>query len=321
MKIVPDKNIFMTKYFNFPLDAKTKNIIIAVSGYESRSTEFIKRYLNNLHNKDFEHLILGFDNYKDLHSRHENDLWYINNKFEIEEIKISEVQKLKDLLLNKIRSIISNEYTKINIHVDYSCMPRNWYCNIPKYLLQCNGVTIDLIMWYTQGIYSDTEYPTAGISDFSRFSGYPSLNPFKRHHIFSLGFDNIRTYAIYRVLDPDSLLCVIAKRNKYLQKVYDDNKEIISQADFVINLPINDFVVSFSRIIEIIKSLPKNHDVILVPDGPKPFILAFSLIPEFIDQMGITCLHVARRHVADIQPTNVLPDLSEEIIGVKLINY
>ena len=35
-------------------------------------------------------------------------------------------------------------------------------------------------------------------------------------------------------------------------------------------------------------------DIVLVPDGPKPLIMAMSLIPEIVGIPGISCLHVSR---------------------------
>jgi hypothetical protein len=46
-------------------------------------------------------------------------------------------------------------------------------------------------------------------------------------------------------------------------------------------------------------------DVILVPDGPKPLVLAASLVPEFLCKPGIVSFHVRRRKTEHLSTVDV----------------
>lgn len=48
-------------------------------------------------------------------------------------------------------------------------------------------------------------------------------------------------------------------------------------------------------------------DIVIVPDGPKPLILAASLIPMRMGVPGVLCFHVTRRKGQNYQPVDVKP--------------
>ena len=198
-------------------------------------------------------------------------------------------------------SIIVKKYDSmpgsVNIHIDYSSMPRGWYTRMPERIVPNLRKGDKLFFWYTEvDVYHSV--PNAGISGWYLFSGKPTIRPDnKRVHIFSLGFDSIRTQAITNKLDPDAYITCYAfdPRNPSIrEKVEEQNDDIISNAIMSIAFHINDFELMVARLCEISNELHYDGDVILVPDGPKPLIFAMSLVPIILEKRGITCIHFNR---------------------------
>jgi hypothetical protein len=151
--------------------------------------------------------------------------------------------------------------------------------------------------WYTPGRYAGGEYPSAGVDDFRVFSGRASVGAQFRTHMMGLGFDRVRSQGIWSVLDPQNLVCFYADPavvDGYVDRVLRDNHDVLLAAQHVFSLPLTDFVYSYSKIVSVVKDFRHLGDVVIVPDGPKPLILASSLVPLSIDIPGVVCFHVTR---------------------------
>lgn len=149
-------------------------------------------------------------------------------------------------------------------------------------------------------------------------SGKASLLPEKRTHIFGLGYDSVRTQGIISILDPEYIIVCEAHdpvRDDIYKNVVDANKTLIDQAAMSVSLDLSDFSFIISKLRELTNELIPNSDVIFVPDGPKPLILAMSLIPELLKATGITCLHAIRDY-SKFEPVNVTA--SGKIIGFSI---
>ena len=191
-------------------------------------------------------------------------------------------------------------------------MPRSIYCRLPHLITPHLRVLDSCSFWYVPGTYveTDSSFPTAGIEDFKLFSGRSSLNPELRTHFIGLGFDKIRSQAIWTTLDPSNLVSFVADpavTNNHSKKSYDANELIINNSKELIKLPVSNFLSSLSTLIDWVKSFHELGDVILVPDGPKPLVMASSLIPNLVGKPGITCFHVSNHNSKDYIPVNVKP--------------
>ena len=298
-------------------DTDKYRLILSVSGYEERSTYWVSLILESIHKSDMnQFLVVGFRNLSNKLSRPKNDDFYKNQGLSVRQLDSDDwpdFLKVLDQKINEIRSIANEK--PIEIHVDYSCMPRRWYCRLPFYLEKYLRSKDKAYFWYSPGEYPDAEYPTAGIEDFHVFSGKPSLSAKFRTHIFGLGFDKIRSQAIWSVLDPANLVCFYTdpgSKEGYVERVKKDNKEIMLSADYIFTIPMHDFVHSYSKITGIVREFRSIGDVILVPDGPKPLILASSIVPSYLKKIGIVCFHVSRRKphdykLVDVRPSNEKP--------------
>lgn len=224
---------------------------------------------------------------------------------------------------NKVHNIILEIVQKhieqsdsLTIHIDYSSMPRSWYCKLPLLLEKIMRDTDKVYFWYSEGEYpaSHEEYPSSGIEAFSFFSGKPSLQiESNRIHVIALGYDVIRTQAILSITDPNYLIACYAynpKREGFLENLKQVNDPILSRAAMSLALHIDDFEFMVSKLCDTANELLPVGDVILIPDGPKPLIFALSLIPDLVGKQGLTCLHITRNNdyyeAMDIAPTGAV---------------
>lgn len=224
---------------------------------------------------------------------------------------------------NKVIDTVQNhmaEYDSIVVHIDYSSMPRGWYCKLPILLKNVLRSEDKVYFWYSEGEYPESyqSYPRAGIDAFSFFSGRPSLQiDNNRIHVLGLGFDVIRTQAILSITDPSCLVSCYAynaKRNGFSDSIKSINHNVLSRSSITVALHIDDFEFMISKLCETANELLSTGDVVMIPDGPKPLIFAFSLVPDLVNKYGVTCLHVSRNSC--FQEVNVRP--TGEIFGFSM---
>lgn len=188
----------------------------------------------------------------------------------------------------------------IELHIDYSYMPRRWYCELPMLIHNSLKKNDKVYFWYAEGEYPSNyqQYPCGGIKSYHAFSGKVSLRPnIKRTHIIALSYDKIRTEGLLTILDPEAFIACDAydsSTREIHNNVISLNESILSRAEMSVSLHMDDFHFMLSKLSELVNELLPTNDVILVPDGPKPLIFAFSLIPYIVSMPGVTCLHVLR---------------------------
>ena len=170
-----------------------KRLFICASGYEKRCASWVQRILKYFPKSNLNiFMVLGFKDFPSALSRPANDIFYQDNGLEIQSFFSNEYAEFKNYLISKINEMTNSGNIPLEIHIDYSCMPRVWYCNLPFIINELLRPNDNVFFWYTAGRYPETEYPTTGIEDFHVFSGMPSLNPPLRTHNLGLGFDRIR---------------------------------------------------------------------------------------------------------------------------------
>jgi hypothetical protein len=285
----------------------SRELHVVVSGYETRGTAWARK--TNAVRDGAQVIVFGFLEMQDSLQRPANDAFYRDCGLEVKNFSRDDADGVLEQVGSAVE-ILKRDNAPLRVHVDYSCMPRRWYCSLPLAIEKFLRPQDRAYFWYSPGNYSIGEYPTAGVSDFHVFAGRASLSARFRTHVFGLGFDRIRANAICSVLDPQYLVCFYADpgvKEDYVRKVQMDNRDILSQANLSFTLPINDFNASFTRLFAIASDFQQFGDVVFVPDGPKPLILASSLVPLVFGKAGTLCFHVARRKTKDHQPIDVVP--------------
>lgn len=287
---------------------KKNDLFICAIGYEHRSYYLLDKILNQVIPKNT--LILVFDDYEKYpDTRNKISLLERNYRASFRFCTYQNYQDTMKIIYDFI--VLKNE-NEINIHVDYSSMPRSWYSRIPQLLESLKEIKYKAFFWYVEGAYPSgyEEYPSAGIDSFSLFSGHSSLRiDNKRVHILSIGYDTIRTQAMVSILDPESMIVCNAynsQNREISERVKYVNKELIAQTIMLVSLKLDDFSFMISKLCELAYEYQPMGDVIFIPDGPKPLILAMSLVPSIVLLPGVTCLHIARNKEY-FNPIDVFP--------------
>lgn len=285
------------------------SLFICAIGFEERSRFLIESLAKSNSISDENTLCFYFlDNRNDI----SNDNYIKATGYNISPIDIDK-ENTADLVaqVSTRINIISNNCDSIKIHVDYSSMPRSWYARLFLLIAEKLREKDSLFFWYSHGDYSsDTKHcTTAGADDFVIFSGKASVHPRNRSHILGLGYDILKPDAIRTVVDPSTLiLCYTYPENdrQILDTIHNVHERILNSAAMNISLPIENFNFIVNRIKELVLDLFDKGDVILIPDGPKPLILACSIIPELINKLGIVCFHIKSRN-SNFLPENIKP--------------
>lgn len=283
----------MISNFSFTIkNVKSTDCFICAFGYEKRSYYIYEQIKNIISGKNM--LIFVFQEC---------------SKIFLKEIVTKKIQKYEsyynqyDEVIKQLESFISHkknvEKQPLTLYIDYSSMPRSWYCRIKDILAKFFDSTDRAFFCYTEGSYpvNYTAYPTAGIDSFVVFKGKASLNPHKRVHLIAMGYDVVRSQAITDIIDPEKYIAIIAcdsKRKDIEKKCRELNIQLLKRAIQIVTLHIDDFEFMISKLREIINDFLSIGDVVLVPDGPKPLILAMSMVIDNIDKNGVTCLHISR---------------------------
>jgi hypothetical protein len=283
-----------------PFDAiarsPARKLLLAVSSYESRSRSIFNK-LQSDHN-GIEYAFVGFSDLSTSGARPETDEILKQMGLRVTLCDSEDSNAFLNHVVDVVTTTLNKDESPLEVHVDFSCMPRRWYCSIPGKLAGVLRSCDRAFFWYTPGQYVPGDLPATGVNDLELFSGTASLRSTFRTHVFGLGFERARTQAIWSVMDPQNLVCFYADpaaSSGYVQRVRDQNRDILLACQHTLTLPLNDIVKCIARLRDVTLDFLHHGDVILVPDGPKPLILAASLIPLMQPGPGITCFHIRRR--------------------------
>ncbi len=182
----------------------TIDLFISCIGYEDRSFYAYNKLKKRLNLANL--LLFAVEDYSD----------YPSAKAIIDEekdrgvnciiVKYSDTELVQKTIIDRIEHIIETNKTA-KIHIDYSSMPRSWYCKLPELLSNLIPILEKVYFWYSEGEYLkfENEYPTAGIDSYVLYSGKPSLLERKRTHFIGVGYDSIRTIGIITLLKTNPL--------------------------------------------------------------------------------------------------------------------
>ena len=299
----------MIKNIDFKYEnVKINDIFICAIGYEERSRYLLNKMKDIVCNENI--LVLYFEDLK----TSKEIMAYIEDKnvssIKTVDIKYEQGEDAADIIisfLDELKDLAGKVY------IDYSAMPRSWYSKLPFKISQ--GLLTEAYFLYVVGNYpcDYKAYPSAGIDSYSLI-GRPTLRDQKRLHVIGIGYDSVRTEALLSILDPDMYAVCSAHYsldNEMEQRVFEVNRKVIERAVSSASLVMDDFSFLVARLCEMANEYLPLGDVVFVPDGPKPLIMAMSLVPRIIDREGVVCMHVSRNlecyEPMDVEPTeNVL---------------
>ena len=293
------------------------DLLICALGYESRSWFLFEQ---NLATRNKENtLVFCFEKHKQakiiLEEIDAKEINIVEGNYS--DITVAE-SKLKDFL-----KTLSPKREGLKIHFDYSSMPRSWYCSFPLMIRDSLNTEMQVFFWYVSGDYPNqySNYPSAGIESISVFAGLalPAVD-IKRVHIVGLGYDNIRTETVISIIEPESLIACYAynpQNSETKDSAYKANKRVVDRSLLSVALPIDNFCGTVDMLCELTYNSMQDGQVVIVPDGPKPLIMAMSMVPSIINKNGVTCLHISRNsnhfNKIDVKPRK------NEIYGFQIL--
>lgn len=302
------------------VDLSDNDILICALGYECRSYYLLEKNLATRNRSNT--LIINFDDLQKegLPSSLLCGIDALDLK--IETCSYAQGEKFQDDVIAFLNEVVERETTR-KIYIDYSAMPRNWYCALPRRIEnEIQNKCLELVFIYVAGTYPEKyeSYPTAGIDRLKLFSGgaLPRIDS-QRTHLIALSYDTRRTQSLLSMLEPEFLIvCYAYDTPEKKAEIEEVNQDIIRRSSASVALPINDFVYILQKMNEIIIEQTREGQIIIIPDGPKPLIFAMSLssILANIDD-DITCLHINRNELLAKNKVKVLAR-ENEIYGVKI---
>lgn len=302
-------------------DLSDNDILICALGYECRSYYLLEKNLATRNRSNT--LIINFDDLQKEGLPNSLLCGIDALDLKIETCSYAQGEKFQDDVIAFLNKVVERETTR-KIYIDYSAMPRNWYCALPGRIEnEIQNKCLELVFLYVAGTYPEKyeSYPTAGIDRLKLFSGgaLPRIDS-QRTHLIALSYDTRRTQSLLSMLEPEFLIvCYAYDTPEKKAEIEEVNQDIIRRSSASVALPINDFVYILQKMNEIIIEQTREGQIIIIPDGPKPLIFAMSLssILANIDD-DITCLHINRNeHLAD-NKVKVLAR-ENEIYGVKIL--
>jgi hypothetical protein len=265
------------------LQTQKFDAFIAVSGYESRSIYLANQIpFNNIPNK----LVLAFNEKNELLYRELNNKKYTELGFKFINISASDVSQLPNFMDDLCEKIGK---TTLDLLIDYSCMPKIWYSELINYFINREDELSCVNLWFS---YSPSEY-TRSIGSISN----KYLDPIKPNTtsdkpvalLLGLGYEKGRAEEIAKVFKAKVSYAFYANSStdsRYVQEVLDNNKSVLKNInqDQIITYPINDLNTINESLTQLCIRLRMDHQVFIVPVGPKPFsLMSFILSARYPD--------------------------------------
>jgi hypothetical protein len=274
------------------IDWQSYDLILLSSGFEERSSHIAKYLPESIYGRVH---VLGFQDELGTLSRKCND--EIFHDIVGDKIFISSLLTDYEQELCKIISLSTKGKTKLKVFIDYSAMTRAWYGYVltwAKYQEKCAYIELDFA--YSHGIYANTFNPLL-ISEIVCVPGFEGGGAGSRFTtaLFGLGFDSAATLTVNELVEPDRVVCFLAKgsiSDPHADRVLRENKEMVENSRAsVLELPISDIRRATSLLLEnVSKGDEESEEILLVPMGPKTHVLACLLACHISPK--IACLHV-----------------------------
>lgn len=264
-------------------------------------------------------VILGFFDHQGHSGRKKNDEIFssMGNSVFVSSHPFDYTKKINEEL-RRASKLLGNGET-LKIFVDYSAMTRGWYANILTWVQYSDGLSnVCIDFFYSHGVY-EREFEPLQIKELGSVPGFEGVCASARQTIalFGLGFDRYATLAVFDQIEPDKTVCFIAQSgldDPNAERVLDSNSDILGYSGgLAIRAPLSDVKETFRILYEQISQFDRNDEIVLVPMGPKPHVLASLLLSQFVPQL--TCLHPKG------QRNNPVPVAANGVVSGTRIRY
>lgn len=279
------------------------DLIFLASGFEDRST-FI---FQSIPDEAINHcVVLGFNSDRSRLSRSQNDSIFMarslvpfvsNNLQDYEEL-------IKKSLLSAACSVSDRP---LRVFIDYSVMTRSWYSYLLTWIrYSADSVVANVDYAYANGKY-EGEFEPLHIDEITAIPGFEGGCAGARRTVafFGLGYDKYATLAVNELIEPDNVICYLARElpnDARAQRVLCENTELINLSGTPpVFLPLGNIKESFRILHENFSQVPEGDEIIAIPMGPKTHVLATLMVAQFLQR--VTCLHARGSRQTPIQVT------------------
>lgn len=258
--------------------SKDFDMIIAVSGYESRSSFLVRQFDPGNASKQ----VIGFSDKTEILFRPSNDKVFeeLGYRFFLWDGGTALDAFLLFQGLDKIKT------GEANILIDYSSMTKTWYASIINHFLMENpGIQkVNLYFSYTPSEYARPKKARPfKIAEPLGFRSKRLLPGKPVALIMGLGYEKDRAVFVQKAVSPDTTYLFYSEPafdRRFVEKVYINNFRLIDnlQKNQVIAYPVRELDKIDYLLTTLCLELRMHHKVIIAPMGPKPFALCSLLL-------------------------------------------
>lgn len=273
---------YTVKQIGFDEISKSIEYFITSSGYETRTTEQASKIIDFCKNA----FVLGLAEFRDEPTRLQNDSFFKSKKVVYSTVEdLNDIERVLKFIEKDIFSKSSNSGTKLNIYVDYSCMPKDWYAKILTWFNYCKiNSQARIFFGYSHSSYfehSESELFNEVIRPIEGFSNL-TLPVYMNSLILTLGNDRSQILGIKEYFDCNPYLVYSNEsyNEKYCKEIEHKHEELINTTENskIFKLPIHDLSQSFNILFNLSSALVQESRIIFAPCGPKPFTLLNLII-------------------------------------------
>jgi len=298
------------------------DLAIFAAGYEERCTNLASQIdLSGIRRS----LLVGFAEHAKGPQRAEN------SRLLQRLLRCSEVQVAHDderPLLDALRQMPFPPGGNLSILVDYSSMSRSWYSGVISFFryLQIQS-PVSLTFAYTVGEHQDltqenwterSNYSVEEIISLRGLEGGP-LRPKSTVALLGLGFEWLAPISVCEQLEPDVVYPIVADPGafpEYGPFAVARNREFLqdyTRNDNLVRAPIRSVATTYRLLAELVLPFRQDSNIVLVPMGPKPHVLASILLANRFRELS--CLYVKGARKA---PIRVRPAAPKDIVATRV---
>ncbi len=265
------------------LQSQKFDVIIAVSGYESRCTYLV----NKINVADIPvKIVLALNDKKDILSRKINDERFNSLGFRFVEVPLYNNATYKELFDSVC---IDNSSSSLNILVDYSAMPKVWYSAIINYFMELEDSFSQVNVFFS---YSPSEYNKAQSNASNKFfdEDLPQIKKDKPIILFlGLGYERGNSEELSKLINARTTFAYYANPaidDRFVRDVLENNQNLLRkiQQENLIQYPIHDLNSINHSLTSLCINLRMENHLVLAPIGPKPFtLMCFILAARYPD--------------------------------------